>query len=708
MPARAGEPNPAIASGGAGRGARALAAGALAVAAVVAIAYGPVLRAGALSLDDNEFVTANPLVTHPGWPSARRFFTEVLNPSSVKGYYLPVTMTSLMLDCAWGGRPGDLRAFHRTNLALHLAGVVLIVLILHRLLGALLPAAAMGLLFGLHPLGVEPVAWIAGRKTLLAAAFGFACVLGWVEHRRRGGRAWLITSLASYALALLSKPTVASLPLALLVLDLWPFRRFGRRAVVEKWPFLVLAALSTAVSIASQVRTSQVVEWPRMGAPEMLLEACYLPGFYLGKMIWPARLSCVYAPPEPWALSNPAVLAGAAGTLVLTLVLALAKRSTRAPLAGWLFFLVALAPTLGIIRWSRIIAYDNYVYFPALGVLLALGSGLAAAWRRPAARVAAAALVLAAAGAEAKGTRTALARWKDSTTLWRHIVAVAPGEPAAHNGLGTVLEARAEHDGAIAEFRRAIELGPGFVDAWTNLGEVLSKSGRNAEAFDALQRASELQTGDPTAAYRAGVAALRLGRLSEAAVQLRRALELKPGYTEARDRLGSVLVLSGRADEGVAMLRRSVAADSTSAHPHFGLAVVLLRLGGREREAAEHLRLAIRYQPDWAEPRNELAWLLATSADPALRDGEESLRLAARAVELTGRRDAGALDTEAAAEARLGRFDRAVETAREALRVAAAGEDDSLARAIGARLALYEQGRAFTEAPRPQAAPGAR
>src|SRR5262245_24130342 len=144
------------------------------VGSLVAAVHWPVLGSQAQSLDDPMFVTFNPLVTNPGWTSVGRFFGEVLHPSSVAGYYLPLSMTSLMLDYAAGGRPDDLRVFHRTNLALHVLNTLLLVLILYRLFGALVPAALASLLFGLHPLTVEPTAWVGERKTLLATCFAFA------------------------------------------------------------------------------------------------------------------------------------------------------------------------------------------------------------------------------------------------------------------------------------------------------------------------------------------------------------------------------------------------------------------------------------------------------------------------------------------------------------------------------------------------------
>src|SRR5437867_8352651 len=190
----------------------ALAVAAFLVGALACAIHWPVLRARALSIDDAQFVTNNPLVRNPGWPSVGRFFGEVLSPSTVKGYYLPLSMTSLMLDYALGGRPGDPRVFHRTSLALHALNTILILLILYRLFGALVPAAITALLFGLHPLTVEPTAWIGERKTLLATCFALGSILCYLQQARGKDRGWMGASVAMFVMALLSKPTVTLLP----------------------------------------------------------------------------------------------------------------------------------------------------------------------------------------------------------------------------------------------------------------------------------------------------------------------------------------------------------------------------------------------------------------------------------------------------------------------------------------------------------------
>ena len=681
-----------------------LAATLLAVGLIVAAVHSPVLRAQARSFDDTQFVTYNPLVTHPSWQSVGRFFSEVLQPSTVRGYYLPVSMTSLMLDYALGGRADNLLAFHRTSLALHVLNTILIVLILLRLFGALVPAALAGLMFGLHPLTVEPTAWIGERKTLLAAFFALSSLLAYLRHvQAPNRRAWRLTSLALYLLALLSKPTVTMLPVLLVLLDYWPLRRPFVKALVEKWPFLLLSTASAVVTLLSHYRTAGIATSTRMDVLRWPLHAAYLLAFYLRKIVWPADLSCAYQPPAPLTLLNPAVLPGVIGVCALTVLLAAVARRQRGPLAGWLFFVAAIAPTLGLVQYSWVIAADKYVYFPALGILMPLAAGLAAAWRARRAEGVGPGLLLLLSlsllAAEARGVRATLRNWTDSLTLCRHMEKIAPDAPAVQNQLGVVLAERSENEEALGHLRRATVLVPDYAEAQYNLGYVLAMQGLNRESIPHLQKAAELLPQDPETASVLGTSLYRAGRLDEAEAELRRALRLDPNHVQALDQLGGVLLVRGHVAEGVELIQRAVDLAPGEAVLHFRLASSLGLLGGRAPEVATHLREAMRLEPTWAEPFNALAWIRSTSPDAAERDSAEALGCARRAVELTQGKDPKVFDTMAAALAEAGRFD---EAAGWELRALAAGDtlEPRLAGDFGARLQLYKRGLAYRE-PRP-------
>ena len=680
----------------------ALAATLLLVAATVAAVYWPVLSARALSFDDDAFVTRNPLVTHPGWSSTGRFFREVLNPSTVKGYYLPLSMTSLMLDYAAGGRPNDLRVFHRTSLALHVLSTVLIVLILYRLFGALLPAAFVGLLFGLHPLTVEPVAWVGERKTLLASFFAFACLLCYLQYCQWRSRRWLAGSVGLFVLALLSKPTVTPLPLLLVLLDWWPLRRLRVRSVVEKWPFFFLSLSSGVITVLSHQRTAglpsltpaDLVQWP--------VRACYLLGFYLRKVVWPTNLSCVYQPPQPFVVSNPVVLLSVLSVCALTALVVLWTRRTRGPVTGWAFFVLALSPTLGLVGYSWVIASDKYVYFPAMGILMVLASALAVAWNSrlaagPARRALILLPVLLILAAEARGARATLHNWADSLTLFRNMQRIAPDAAPVYNQLGIVLADSGANEEAVRHWRRALELEPDYGDAHYNYGVALARQGRIGEAIQHFEKARQRNPDDPNLAFVIGMSLRLTGKLDEAASMFRLALRANPDDLQALDQLGSVLAIQRHPAEAVEQFRRALALNPTDPVLHFKLGTALLELPGHSAEAAAQFRQAIRYKPDWPVPINALAWLLATGPDPAAHDPDEAVRLAQRAADLTREGDPQVLDTQAAAQAAAGQFDQAARTAHAAMDLAVLGHADSLARVIRARMALYQRQTAYRE-----------
>lgn len=669
---------------------------ALAIVLAVAATHGPVLNATAISADDDTFVTNNPLVTNPGPASVARFFAEVLAPSTVPGYYLPVTMTSLMVDYAAGGRTERPRVFHVTSLALHVAVTLLVYLLLLRLLGGAVPAALAALAFGLHPLTVEPVAWISERKTLLASLFGLGAILAHVEAVRRRAPGLRAASLLLFALALLSKPSATSLPLLLLALDYWPLRRLDRTAIVEKWPYVALAVLSAVISVVSLTRTDVIVRLP-LTPLDWVVRVSYLIVFYLRQLAWPAHLSVVYPPPEPFSLAHPAVLAAVLLVVLLTGTLFVTRRRAPAGWTAWLFMLAALAPTFGVLAWSRQVAWDRYFYLPAVGPALALAVGLTAGWARWGKNGRAAVLVGAAAllAAEAHATRTALRPWSDSVSLWRNAVAVGPREPSARNGLGMAYGRGGEFAAAAGEFRRALELEPDYPMSQRNLGRALLALGRLDEAEPPLRRAEVTSPPNADVQYDLGRIDQRRNRPDSAAVRFERALALNPQMVDAAVQLGVVRGEQGRVAECLAWMRRAAALAPTHPGARLGLAMALMKSGGADAEVIAQLRAVHALEPDWMGPMNTLAWVLATHPEARLRDPEQALQLAERLVERTGGREAQAFDTRAAAQAAAGRFAAARADAARALELAAG--DAGRAERIRRRLALYERGLAYTE-----------
>jgi len=532
----------------------------LLVAAIVVIVHWPALSARALSLDDNQYLTANRLVQNPGFSSAERFFGEVLKPSTVKGYYQPLTMISHMLDFAIAGGTDELSPFHRTSLCLHAANTALVIVILYLLFADVWAAAIAGLLFGIHPITVESVAWIAERKTVLSAFFSFWSLICYLLYTRNGNRRAYIASLLTYVLALLSKPTGIALPVLLLLLDYWPLNRISRKAIVEKVPLLLIGVVSAAVTIISQSRTGGIVKMPAeypAGAIPLIL--CYSIRFYLNKIFWPVGLSAQYPFPRPFVLSNPDISAGVITTCVLIVILLLSLRRTRALMVGFLFFFVAILPTMQIIGFSNEIAANRFTYLPILGLLLPLSFflGQRRSWRlrMPSSvklRQGAIVIIVAVlAFAEARAARSYLTCWKDTLTLYSHMRKVSPDYPELVIGLARGLMEEGKTDEAIELYRDQLEVNAGYYKFLNNLGGLLAQKGEVDEAIKYFSLAAKAEPDDLAARLNLGTLFFKQNKLAEAIEQYRQAVRINPNNPDTHSKLGAALLKQGQIEDAV-------------------------------------------------------------------------------------------------------------------------------------------------------------
>ena len=589
----------------------------LLVVVVVTVAAGhwPALSAGALSFDDNMYLTSNPLVQNPSWASAGRLLGEVLQPSTVRGYYQPLTMISLMLDWQMGGRPDQLMPFHRTSLLLHLANTALVVLLLHALIRRPLIAALLGVLFGLHPLTVEPIPWVGERKTLLAALFSLAALLLYVRYARARRKSAYIACAVAYVLALLAKPTATPLPVAFLLLDLWPLARMPvlrwshlRPRLLEKIPFFALAALAAVITVISQARAGHVTAPGEYPPGHIALVVCHNIVFYLWKIVWPVNLSPHYPFPNPMTLAQPALAIGVVGTCLLIPALLILWRWTRAPLVGWLVFFVLILPTLGIIGFTTVMTSDKYVYLPAVGLLLVLASGATWLWDRRAARtvrtlVVGVAVVLAA--LEFVQTRRTYVPWRDTEDLYRHMLALAPDAQNVHFNLAICLNDRGRIDEAVTHFERVLALNPGHWMCDNELGEICRKRGDLDRAIAYFKQALQSNPEFVPALNNLGLAYIDQGRPADAIVQLDEALRIKSDHYSAYLNKGNALCRLGRLDEAVTQYHLALQIKPDHARTYFNLGLALQQLGRRD-EAIAAFRDAVRYKPDYESAQQQL------------------------------------------------------------------------------------------------------
>jgi Flp pilus assembly protein TadD len=583
------------------------------VCAVTLLAHWPALSANAQCFDDDDYLTENPLVQNPSWASARQLLTDVLKPATVKGYYHPLSTITIMLDSAMGGRPENRYVFNRTALILHVMNTVLVMILLQMLFDQPWAAAGAGLLFGVHPLTVEPIVWLGQRKALLAGTFVFWSLVLYVAYVRKQNPGLYALSILAFVLALLSKPTSTPLPLLLLLLDYWPMARLNRRAILEKIPFFAVAAASAVLTIVSHAASSVVHLSSRTGAAGIALTVCAKLAFYLSKIIWPVGLSSHYMPPEPFSLSNPVVWAAVIAVGLIMLAVAVLLRWTPAPAAGMLFFLLSILPVLGIVEYGWVFAFDNYAYVPMVGLLVPVAWAMGLLCNRGAApsgpRLRRGAVLLAVIGAaalEASATRAYLHCWRDTETLFRHMVALAPRAYRARNNLALALAADGRLDEAIAEYQQVLRVNPGYDLAQKNLADALAMKGRLDEATAHYVESLRLDPNQAGVHFKlAGVLAQR-GDVDGAVAHFGAALRLKPDSPVVHYNLANLLLAQGRPEEAVLHFNEALRLRPDMAEAHNNLGVALLKQG-RIEEAIRHYTEALRLKPDYINAQRNLA-----------------------------------------------------------------------------------------------------
>ncbi len=644
---------------------------AMLVCLVVLLAHMPALSARAEFQDDRLYVLDNPLVQNPSWISARRFFTEVFKTSTPTGYYLPLTMTSLMVDKALSGGSGSMRVFHRTSLLFHVANVALVLVLLYRLFGNAWVAAGVALLFGLHPLTVDSVCWLSERKTVLASFFALWSMILYVEYSHREKRGLMAGSAIAYILALLSKPIALPLPVVMLLLDYWPLKRFGWGAFIEKKWLVGLGTAFAVITVVSQNSTAGTTMPGQYGLLKVPLVFCHNLIFYLVKMLCPTDLSPFYYHPYPPALGEPMVQAGLFGTFLLILVLILVWRWMSALLISGLVFVALLLPAMQIISVTTVLVANRYVYLPSLGILIGLAAVATRAtqianarWRTVA--VSGVTMVMICfAVSEATVTRRYIGRWQDTVSLYEHMLNVTPGAAPLYVDMGIVLSRQGKSSQAIDCYRKALKAEPYHALGHFNLAVELAKSKQSAdEAIGHFQQVLGHNLVGSRAHLCLAVLLKDRGQMGQVLKLMETALRMNPEDFRAHLCLGETQPLAGESREGV-----------------------------------YHLREAIRLAPSLAPAVTDLAWLLATNIDPNIRDPNEAVALGSRAVYLAGLMDGKPLDALAAAYAAKSDFDLAVETAEKAVRTADRLKQTELLGKIRKRLELYRQGKPYFEDP---------
>lgn len=668
----------------------------LAGAAVITVHFGA-LESQALYFDDENYFTENPLVQNPGWPSAKRFLTEVLEPSTIGGYYQPLTMISLMIDYAIGGTAEDLRQFHRTNISLHTANTILVILFLYFLFNNFWAALGAGLLFGLHPMTVESMCWVGDRKTLLAAFFVLCGLLFYLGFTRKRNRSFYLAGIICYTLALMSKPTSIALPGLMLLIDYWPLKRLNRPAVIEKVPLFAIGLIFAGITYISQSRTAITEFTGSYGHGKMWLIICHNIVFYINKIFWPVKLSSYYAYPEPLSLANRAVLIGVIGTALLIAILCVSLRRTRSLMTGWLFFFVAILPAMGVVRVASVIAADKYAYLPSLGFVIVIAAFFAWLIKYPKMRIVLLLVVSGLCIAEAAATRNHIKHWSDTIALHEYILETSPNEAAIHYNLGNAFSNEGDMERALAHYKKAVKYDPDSFKGHNNIAVTLARLGRFPEAIEHFQIVLKIDPDYPDGYFNLAKALESSGNNAAAIQCYQRALQLRPGYIDAHINFASLLSSMGETEKSISHFEEAIRLSPENAIARNNYANTLVK-AGQVKAAVEQLLTAVRLSPAWPVPLNTLANILAAYPDVPIRDAQAALVYAERAAELTRYQDAAALETLARVYTVNNRLDDAIAAVQKAIDIAAKTRNDVFTESLRKQLEYY---RWLKENPKP-------
>jgi tetratricopeptide (TPR) repeat protein len=595
--------------------------------AITWLVFGQTLRHDFVNVDDTEYVLKNVEVARGLTIEGAVWAFTHFHASN----WHPLTWISHMLDCQlFGLSPGG---HHLTNVLLHMATAISLFLVLRQMTAALWRSAFVAAVFAIHPLRVESVAWVAERKDVLSGLFFVLTIGAYVRYARHPSRTGYAAVTVLFALGLMCKPMLVTLPFVLLLLDYWPLNRAGNRnfpqvlrgLFLEKLPLFVLAAASCLVTLFAQkgvIQPFASISFPFRAANAFISYAAYL-----RQLFWPSNLAALYPFPSG-GIALPGIL-----SLILLAVISLGvfilRRRYPYLVTGWLWYLIMLGPVIGILQVGIQARADRYTYLPQIGLYVLLTwavADLCARWRYT--RLVPGILASIFLPALAFTARLQASYWQDSQSLWSHAIACTADNAAAQTNLGQAYYEKRTMDKAIAHYERALQIDPNQVLAHSALGLALLDSGRPDESV----------------------------------THLRKALEINPNFADAHYNLGNTFLRMGRANEAIAQYYQTLAIN-----------------------------------PHDIEALNNTAWILATWPEGTIRDGAKAIELAERADSFTHGESPVISATLAACYAEAGRPAEAVKTAERALQLATALGNAARADSIRAQIALYQSGAAFRD-----------
>jgi tetratricopeptide (TPR) repeat protein len=696
---------------------------ALAIFAGALWLHWPSVQGGFLDGDDKEYLEQAVRCNGLTWEAVKWAFT------TTEPYYQPLPRLSHVLDYQLWGR--NAAGHHATSVVLHALNAAIVFGLMWTLLGAvtlttgerLATAGGVAVVFAIHPLQVESVAWISGRTQMLCALFGIGCLWAYAANRCR----WTVGGL--FALALLCKPMAVSLPFVMVAMDYFPLRRQEQlgwgRLLREKVVLVALAAVVSVAAITTEVSIGETVPLaPRvwMVFPNLM--------FYPWRLVFPVHFAPFYSmrlgpSPDQWRVIVSMLSVG-----MITALAVWGWRRLPALAAAWGAYLAFVLPVTGLVHGGS--AAPRHAYLAMLPLLPLAGGAVVWLWRRsPAvARYAVIGVLTGELCVFGVLTCSLIPDWHNDETVQRAVLAwfpdsefanralaltllgqgradealpyaqrdvqIAPQLCWAHMTLGYVLNRLRQLPEAVEQYEQALQINPNIPEAHQNLGIALDQMGRVQEAIGHYEEAVRIRPDYLDAHYNLGLALWRAGQLQGAIGHYQQALRINPDFIEAHVDLGIALSQLGSNQDALAHFMEALRLRPDSPGVHYNLGRALVQ-AGKVSEAVEHFEQALRLKPDFMNAQNSLAWSLATRSPAEGGNPARAIALAQEACERSGNRVAMYLDTLAVAYAAAGRFDEASTTAERAIELARSGGHSTLAARIETRLELYRSGRAYRE-----------
>ena len=647
---------------------------------ITLIAYWQLPSHDFLRFDDNEFITKN-IHVHEG--ITRESIAWAFSITDY-AYWHPLTWLSHILAFQLFGLKASMHLL--INLFLHIASTLLLFFVLRRMTGSLWKSAFVAALFALHPLNVESVAWASECKNVLSTFFWMLTMLTYARYAERPGFYRYLVTFFVFALGLMAKPMLVTLPFVLFLFDYWPLCRFKLaqsdgmgygfsksipfvsrwsqvlRLVLEKVPFLSLSAVCIYLSSLSVQHLGIVISTASVPMKLRVYNALVSYVSYIKKMVWPHNLAVYYPYPESIPFWK---VAGAALFLVCVSILVFRALRSKPYLAvGWLWYIGTLVPAIGLIQaglWPSIA--DRFAYVPLIGLFIVIAWGvpdLVARWRYKKIVLATTAMALLLTFTAATWFQNRY--WQNSVTLFSHNVNLTQNNSVAHNILGSALQQQGKLIEAISHYAKALKINSNYAEAHNNLGYTLTRQNHYKEAI----------------------------------YHYNEALRINPTYTDAHNNLGTALIHQGNEKEAIYHYYEALKSNPKYAGAYYNLGKILLNRGKTE-EAINFYRKALKFEPEMTQALYNLSWILAVYEDKKYRNGEEALKLSEKLCKITKYHEPLALDALAAAYAEAGRFKEAVLTAQKGLELALKMGPKELALGLENRLKLYYAGRPYRQ-----------